>query len=162
MNASVQWRARRHGDAGVPGIDGNVDSVSYRIQRRDSGSNPTLSANSFHAVFLSISPKIDETQILCAIGVDRAKIPSNSSICRAGIARVTFSRDNGGPDRACCAEPGRGTLTVWKRCRCAPRLESPPTPAFHVRGAGVSRSAPCQPILRPSPVGERSKAFSKL
>jgi hypothetical protein len=30
----VQWGARRHGNAGTYGNDGNVVSVSYRIYRR--------------------------------------------------------------------------------------------------------------------------------
>jgi len=27
----VQWGARRHGSDGIPGNDGNVESVTYRI-----------------------------------------------------------------------------------------------------------------------------------
>jgi hypothetical protein len=34
-----------HGNAGIHGIVGIVESVSYRIYRVPSGSNPTLSAN---------------------------------------------------------------------------------------------------------------------
>jgi len=40
----VQSGARRRGNPGTNGNDGNVISVSYRIYRRLSGSNPTLSA----------------------------------------------------------------------------------------------------------------------
>jgi hypothetical protein len=43
----VQQRARRHGDAGIHGNSGIVESVSCRIYEMLSGSNPTLSANSF-------------------------------------------------------------------------------------------------------------------
>jgi hypothetical protein len=41
----VQQRARRHGIAGIYGIVGMVESVTYKIQRVLSGSNPTLSAS---------------------------------------------------------------------------------------------------------------------
>jgi hypothetical protein len=43
----VQQRARRHGTAGISGDPGILESVSYRIEVVLSGSNPTLSANSF-------------------------------------------------------------------------------------------------------------------
>ena len=39
-----QKRARSHGNAGIPGIPGNVVSVTYRIQRMAERPNPTLSA----------------------------------------------------------------------------------------------------------------------
>ena len=42
-SASGQWRARCCGIAGIYGNDGILESVSYRIQRALSGSNPTLS-----------------------------------------------------------------------------------------------------------------------
>jgi hypothetical protein len=44
-----QWRARRYGNAGVYGNGGIEESVTYRIQRVLSGSNPTLSAISIRA-----------------------------------------------------------------------------------------------------------------
>ena len=43
-SAGVQQRAMVDGIAGIPGIYGNVDSVSYRIQRKPESPNPTLSA----------------------------------------------------------------------------------------------------------------------
>ena len=43
----MQLRARRYGNVGIRGNGGNVNSVTYRIHAILSGSNPTLSANSF-------------------------------------------------------------------------------------------------------------------
>ena len=40
-----QWRARRHGNAGIHGKVGIVESITCRIYRRRLSSNPTLSAN---------------------------------------------------------------------------------------------------------------------
>jgi hypothetical protein len=40
----VQQRARRHGNAGIHGNVGSVESVTYRIYRVLSSSIPTLSA----------------------------------------------------------------------------------------------------------------------
>jgi MOSC domain len=44
MAGLVQRGARRHGNAGISGSPGNLVSVSCRIYRTRSGSNPTLSA----------------------------------------------------------------------------------------------------------------------
>lgn len=41
-----QKRARSHGNAGIPGIPGNVVCVTYRIYRMPERPNPSLSANS--------------------------------------------------------------------------------------------------------------------
>ena len=40
-----QKGARLHGNAGIPGIPGNVPSVTYRIYRMPERPNPSLSAN---------------------------------------------------------------------------------------------------------------------
>ena len=45
--AAEQSGARRHGIAGIYGICGILESVTYKIQRVLSGSNPTLSAPKF-------------------------------------------------------------------------------------------------------------------
>ena len=45
MIDSGQWRATPDGSDGIHGKRGNVLSVSYRLQKVLSGSNPTLSAN---------------------------------------------------------------------------------------------------------------------
>ena len=42
--ARVQWRARRHGIAGIDGNPGTLESVTYRICKTRESSNPTLSA----------------------------------------------------------------------------------------------------------------------
>jgi hypothetical protein len=42
----VQQRARRHGNVGIYGIDGIVESVTCRFQKPWQSSNPTLSAKS--------------------------------------------------------------------------------------------------------------------
>ena len=51
----MRQRARRHGNAGIPGNVGILESVTYRIQRVLVGSNPTLSAKHRSFVFNNLS-----------------------------------------------------------------------------------------------------------
>jgi hypothetical protein len=53
-----QWRARRHGNAGIHGKVGIVESITCRIYRGRLSSNPTLSATSFELCSQSVTARV--------------------------------------------------------------------------------------------------------
>ena len=112
----VQSGAGRRGTHGIHGMSGNVESVTYRIQRPDRVRIPPSSANLLHLRFSRLASRVRSGTPRFAFGSSRAgsnPVHSAESLTSVGLLERVVSRATARGAAAPCAIDCRGLRCSW-------------------------------------------------